>query len=127
MDTAIQMAKLNSYSFRIVTLDGDIISNTGSITGGSIQTKTVNLLGRSREIEDLEKALKELQVKKEEVAKGKQDYTESVTDTIEEVTRIEKELQDIEVVYAAENQKILNIEDSISKLEARREKIKAEI
>ena len=57
MDTAIQMAKLNSYSFRIVTLDGDIISNTGSITGGSIQTKTVNLLGRSREIEDLEKAL----------------------------------------------------------------------
>src|SRR5699024_722500 len=35
MDTAIQMAKLNSYSFRIVTLDGDIISNTGSITGGS--------------------------------------------------------------------------------------------
>lgn len=127
MDTAIQMAKLNSYSFRIVTLDGDIISNTGSITGGSIQTKTVNLLGRSREIEDLEKALKELQVKKEEVAKGKQDYTESVTDTIEEVTRIEKELQDIEVVYAAENQKILNIEDSISKLEARREKIKAEL
>ena len=127
MDTAIQMAKLNSYSFRIVTLDGDIISNTGSITGGSIQTKTVNLLGRSREIEDLEKALKELQVKKEEVAKEKQDYTESVTDTIEEVTRIEKELQDIEVVYAAENQKILNIEDSISKLEARREKIKAEL
>lgn len=127
MDTAIQMAKLNSYSFRIVTLDGDIISNTGSITGGSIQTKTVNLLGRSREIEDLEKALKELQVKKEEAAKEKQDYTESVTDTIEEVTRIEKELQDIEVVYAAENQKILNIEDSISKLEARREKIKAEL
>ena len=127
MDTAIQMAKLNSYSFRIVTLDGDIISNTGSITGGSIQTKTVNLLGRSREIEDLEKALKELQAKKEEVAKGKQDYTESVTGTIEEVTRIEKELQDIEVVYAAENQKILNIEDSISKLEARREKIKAEL
>lgn len=127
MDTAIQMAKLNSYSFRIVTLDGDIISNTGSITGGSIQTKTVNLLGRSREIEDLEKALKELQVKKAEVAKEKQDYTESVTDTIEEVTRIEKELQDIEVVYAAENQKILNIEDSISKLEARREKIKAEL
>lgn len=127
MDTAIQMAKLNSYSFRIVTLDGDIISNTGSITGGSIQTKTVNLLGRSREIENLEKALKELQVKKEEAAKEKQDYTESVTDTIEEVTRIEKELQDIEVVYAAENQKILNIEDSISKLEARREKIKAEL
>ena len=127
MDTAIQMAKLNSYSFRIVTLEGDIISNTGSITGGSIQTKTVNILGRSREIEDLEKTLKELKEKQEKVAKEKQEYTESVTDVIEEVTRLEKDLQDIEVVYAAENQKILNIDDSISKLEARREKLKAEI
>lgn len=127
MDTAIQMAKLNSYSFRIVTLEGDIISNTGAITGGSIQTKTVNILGRSREIEDLEKTLKELNSKIEKEAKEKQEYTVSATDVIEEVTRLEKELQDIEVVYAAENQKILNIEDGISKLETRREKLKQEL
>ena len=127
MDTAIQMAKLNSYSFRIVTLDGDIISNTGSITGGSIQTKTVNILGRSREIEELEKTLKELKEKKEKCTKEKAEYTESVTDVIEEVTRIEKELQDIEVVYATENQKILNMQDSIEKLEARRDKLKKEL
>ena len=127
MDTAIQMAKLNSYSFRIVTLDGDIISNTGSITGGSIQTKTVNILGRSREIEELEKTLKELKEKKEKCTKEKAEYTESVTDVIEEVTRIEKELQDIEVVYATENQKILNAGDSIAKLEARRDKLKKEV
>ena len=127
MDTAIQMAKLNSYSFRIVTLEGDIISNTGSITGGSIQTKTVNILGRNREIEELEKTLKELKAKKEKCTKEKAEYTESVTDVIEEVTRIEKELQDIEVVYATENQKILNMQDSIEKLEARRDKLKKEL
>ena len=127
MDTAIQMAKLNSYSFRIVTLEGDIISNTGSITGGSIQTKTVNILGRNREIEELEKTLKELKAKKEKCTKEKAEYTESVTDVIEEVTRIEKELQDIEVVYATENQKILNMQDSIEKLETRRDKLKKEL
>ena len=127
MDTAIQMAKLNSYSFRIVTLEGDIISNTGAITGGSIQTKTVNILGRNREIEDLEKSLKEINAKIENVTKEKKEYTESVTDVIEEVTRLEKELQDIEIIYAAENQKILNIDDSIKKLEERREKLKKEI
>lgn len=127
MNTAIQMAKLNSYSFRIVTLEGDIISNTGSITGGSIQTKTVNILGRNREIEDLEKQLKEIKNKIEKTNNNKKEYTESVTDVIEEVTRLEKELQEIEVVYAAENQKILNIEDSIIKLEARREKLRTEL
>ena len=127
MDTAIQIAKLNSYSFRIVTLEGDIVSNTGAITGGSVQTKTVNILGRSREIEDLEQAIKEINAKIEKISKEKQEYTESATDVIEEVTRLEKELQDIEIVYAAENQKILNIEEGITKLEARREKIKQEL
>ena len=127
MDTAIQMAKLNSYSFRIVTLDGDIVSNTGSITGGSIQTKTVNILGRSREIEELEKSLKDINNKIEEVIKEKEKYSASVTDVIEEVTRLEKEAQDIEVVYATENQKILNIDNEINKLEVRREKLKTEI
>lgn len=127
MDTAIQMAKLNAYSFRIVTLEGDIVSNTGAITGGSVQTKTVNILGRSREIESLEKELKEINKRIEKLTKEKQEYTESVADVIEEVTRLEKELQDIEIVYAAENQKILNVEEGITKLEARREKIKQEL
>ena len=127
MDPAIQMANQNSYSFRIVTLDGDIISNTGAITGGSIQTKTVNILGRSREIESLEKELKEINDKIEKLNKEKKEYTESVTDVIEEVTRLEKDLQDIEVSYAAENQKMLNIEDGITKLEERREKLKKEL
>ena len=127
MDTAIQMAKLNSYSFRIVTLEGDIISNTGAITGGSIQTKTVNILGRSREIEDLEKALKEINEKIEKTTKAKDEYTDSASDVIEEVTRLEKELQDIEIEYAAENQKMISMEENIEKLELRREKIKKEI
>lgn len=127
MDTAIQMAKLNSYSFRIVTLDGDIISNTGAITGGSIQTKTVNILGRSREIEDLEKNLKEINSRIEKISKEKTEYSESVADVIEEVTRLEKELQDIEVEYAAEEQKIISMDDGIAKLEDRRGKLRQEI
>ena len=127
MDTAIQMAKQNSYSFRIVTLDGDIISNTGAITGGSVQTKTVNILGRSREIEDLEKSLKEINAKIEKTSKEKAEYSESVADVIEEVTRLEKELQDIEIEYAAEEQKIISMDDGIAKLEARRDKLKQEI
>ena len=53
MDTGIQVAKNNNYSFRIVTLKGDVINNSGAITGGSVATKTVNILGRSNEIEKL--------------------------------------------------------------------------
>ena len=53
MDTAIIVSKENGHNFKIVTLDGDIISQTGSMTGGSVNKKTVKILGRSKEIENL--------------------------------------------------------------------------
>ena len=53
MESAISLAKLNNYAFRIVTLQGDVINASGAITGGSVAQKTVNILGRSREIEEI--------------------------------------------------------------------------
>ena len=58
MQNAINIAKENSYSFRIITVDGEVINPSGAITGGSVTKKTVNILGRSREIENLEKEIK---------------------------------------------------------------------
>ena len=126
MNIGISLAKMNNYSFRIVTLKGDVISSSGSITGGSVATKTVNILGRSREIEELEKEIKKLSKKIEEITLQKQKYLESITEVIEKVAGLEKELQDIEIVYAAENQKMVSIEEYIYKLEQRRDKLKEE-
>ena len=126
MNIGISLAKMNNYAFRIVTLKGDVISSSGSITGGSVATKTVNILGRSREIEELEKEIKKLSKKIEEITLQKQKYLESITEVIEKVAGLEKELQDIEIVYAAENQKMVSIEENIYKLEQRRDKLKEE-
>lgn len=126
MNIGISLAKMNNYSFRIVTLKGDVISSSGSITGGSVATKTVNILGRSREIEELEKEIKKLSKKIEEITLQKQKYLESITEVIEKVAGLEKELQDIEIVYAAENQKMVSIEENIYKLEQRSDKLKEE-
>ena len=54
MDTAITVAKQNGYTFRIVTVEGDLINPSGAITGGSVMKKTVNILGRGKEIEKLQ-------------------------------------------------------------------------
>ena len=126
MDTAINLAKKDKYSFRIVTLQGDIISSTGSISGGSVQTKSVNILGRSREIEELEKELKKIEKQIEDKKKEQEDYAASIGDLIEETAKLERELQEIEIVYATEKQKMVAIEENISRLEERRDKLKQE-
>jgi len=126
MDTGIQVAKNNNYSFRIVTLKGDIISNSGAITGGSIATKTVNILGRSNEIERLEKEIKQLSIKLEEVCNNKEKYENSISSVIEKSEELERKLNDVNIVYATEKQKMVSIEENIEKLVVRLEKLKQE-
>ncbi len=126
MDTAINLAKKDKYSFRIVTLQGDIISSSGSISGGSVQTKSVNILGRSREIEELEKELKKIEKQIVDKKKEQEEYATSIGGLIEETAKLERELQEIEIVYATEKQKMVAIEENISRLEERRDKLKQE-
>ena len=53
LDNATNIAKKYSYRFKIVTLDGQVINAGGSLTGGSIGSKT-GVLSRKFEIEKLE-------------------------------------------------------------------------
>ena len=55
IDHAIALARKYKYSLRIVTLDGELLSAGGSMTGGAFKNSS-NLLGRKREIEELEAA-----------------------------------------------------------------------
>ncbi|GGE41945.1 chromosome partition protein Smc [Pullulanibacillus camelliae] len=61
---ATALAKRVHYRYRIVTLDGDVISPGGAMSGGSRKQTTTNLLGRQREIEQLDKQLVEMKQKK---------------------------------------------------------------
>ena len=127
MESAISLAKANHYAFRIVTLKGDIINPSGAMTGGSVAQKTVNILGRSREIEELEKELKEIAKKIEEKTAEKEKYSVSIADVIEETAKLEKDLQDINITYATEKQKMIAVEEQISRLEERLSKLKEEL
>ena len=126
MDTAIALAKQNNYSFRIVTLKGDLINPSGAITGGSVAQKTVNILGRAREIEDLEKELKKINSKIEKIQQEKEKYLNDSESVLEEINSLEKSLQEIDIVYAADKQKLIAVEENIDRIQKRLEKLKAE-
>ena len=126
MDTAIKVAKQNGYTFRIVTTEGDLINPSGAITGGSVAKKTVNILGRGKEIEKLEKEIKNLKQKIEKLENDKQNYEESIEGILELSANLEKELQEIDITYATEKQKVISINENIKKLEKRLNRLKEE-
>lgn len=53
LDTAIDVSHSTELSYKIVTLDGDVINPAGSMTGGSRKQDTANLISREREIQTL--------------------------------------------------------------------------
>lgn len=126
MDTAIILARQNNYSFRIVTLQGDIISPAGSMTGGSITQKSSSIIGRASQIKDLEKEIEQLERQIAQVTSQKEDYENSISDLLEEVVSLEKSAQEQEIVYATEKQRVLSVEESISKLENKLNNLKQE-
>ena len=54
IDHAVAIAKKYHYSLHMVTLEGEYLSPGGSMSGGAFKNSS-NLLGRKREIEELEK------------------------------------------------------------------------
>ncbi len=62
IENGIALAKKNHYSLHIVTLEGEYFSPGGSLSGGRFKTNS-NLLGRNREIEELDASIKSHQKK----------------------------------------------------------------
>lgn len=127
MESAIALAKANNYSFRIVTLEGDVINPSGAISGGSVAQKTVNILGRGREIEELKSNLEKLDSQIKEIAKQKEEYSSNIVETIEESAKLEKELQEIEIKYATKKQEVDILESQIVKLEEKVANLKKQL
>ena len=126
MQNAINIAKENNYSFRIITVEGDIINPSGAITGGSVAKKTVNILGRSREIESLEKEIKKIKSKIDKLEKEKEEYINSSEVIIEQVQGLEKQLQETDITYATGKQRVSSIDENIQTIQKRIEKLKEE-
>ena len=57
LENATQIAKKFRFSFKIVTLDGDVLSQSGSMSGGSKRKNDANLLGVDRQVQELEDAI----------------------------------------------------------------------
>ena len=126
METAIQLAKENGYTFRIVTLDGDMINTTGSMSGGSVNKKTVKILGRKKEIEELAKQIEKIKKTQEELKQKREKILTSSSQILKKAEELENSLQTIEIKYNVENQKRNSINENIEKIAKRLEKVRNE-
>ena len=115
IDHAIALAKRFQYSLRIVTLDGELLSPGGSMTGGAFKNSS-NLLGRKREIEELEGRCEKI-MKLVERLQQEQDISEGqLKEHREELERIKEERQKAFLDQNTIEHNIAKLEDKIQEI-----------
>lgn len=111
ISNATQMAKKHKYSFKIVTLDGDIISPSGSFTGGSTKVNGDSLLTKEKEIKEckakLGEASREL-LKKEDELKTLQD---ELDDIVKRVDDLKEDLHRVDLYLMQTNERIAQFDE----------------
>ncbi|WP_455057124.1 chromosome segregation protein SMC [Jutongia sp.] len=94
IDHAIALAKKYKHSLRIVTKEGELLNPGGSMSGGAYKNNN-NLLGRHREMENLEKEVQAQRDRMRDIVKeqeeGRQEAKE-LQDAMENNRKIRQEL-----------------------------------
>ena len=92
IDHAISIERKYRYTVRIVTLEGEYLNVGGSISGGAFKNNS-NLLGRRREIEEIEKSLVALKDEKQSLDKQLINNRSKISVISEEEEKVNKALQ----------------------------------
>ncbi len=102
---------------RIVTLDGEVISPAGSITGGQTSNRTSGLIGRDEKIKSLEKLI-------ETKEKEKDKYEDEISQIIPKLKDVEEKLNVLKsskdllsTQVATYTEKLENVKKDIAKSE----------
>lgn len=126
MVTAVNLARDNRFSFKIVTLEGDVVSTQGSLTGGSKKAEAVNLISRQREIETITNQLEDMQLKEVELHR-KIDYLKADLEGSRKNEGIlQSQKNELDVKLAKEQEKLDALNKELTELASEKEAFEKE-
>lgn len=105
VDNAVKIAKKYQYGVRMVTLEGELLVPGGAISGGAFKNSS-NLLGRRRELEELEQKVLET---KERLRQAEQDIEDIKAERNVHRRDIEEAKEKLQELFIAQNTARLNV------------------
>ena len=115
ISNAVSIAKKYNYSFKIVTLEGEVLNPGGAISGGSVN-RTTNLISRSREIEELSKEIEGLNLKLEQLNKKQSEEIKKFEIIRLELEKLGVEQKNNELTIAAHEAELKQFKEQIEKI-----------
>ena len=126
LDTAIAAARKYGYSFRIVTLDGQVLNPGGSMTGGSA-SRSAGILSRANELERLSRQSRELQTQAAQAAQTLAEAEREATAAAYQLETAQSQLREWEDAILKAEAQAEHCRSVVSGLESQQESQQAEL
>ena len=97
IDNAIRIFKKYNQAVKIVTLDGEIFSRGGEITGGSRRSQTNGLLAQEKKIEQYQASLEKIKNNIALLNKQKEEREQELKDCEERIESLNKEIGELRI------------------------------
>ncbi|MDE8563087.1 chromosome segregation protein SMC [Anoxybacillus rupiensis] len=91
---ANELARLLHYRYRLVTLEGDVVSPGGAMTGGGVAKKTNSLLSRNRELETITDKFRDMEAKTEQLELFVQSKKKEAAQREAEMAELRKQIEE---------------------------------
>lgn len=91
LEQANRVAATCQYRYRVVTLEGDVVNAGGSMSGGSLQRKGSGLLGRQRQLEEIEQQMDKAKEQMNQIEKKATSMRRSLRNRTEQIERLKRE------------------------------------
>lgn len=121
LDTAIAISNKTKLSYKIVTLDGDVINPQGSMTGGSKKKDAANLISRDREIQTLAKELENLKNNLTSLTTKITNLQKEYDATKFAINQLFDDRNTADINYAKENERLTSFVNSLNEAKAEQE------
>ena len=125
LDSGIPIMRAGRHAFRLVTLAGDVMHSGGSMTGGTAAKAAVSLLGREREIKELQAVL---QTEKKDLT-ALRDKLTRLQGEREELKRLRNEAMERvhqeEIAVAREQERVFNAKAELNAAQEQLERTRA--
>lgn len=117
IENALEISKKFKNSIRIVTLAGELVAQTGSITGGRVSKKSTGLIGRTEKINELERLILKKQEKIDDIEKSSLVINDKLKEININYENLKTEEEELKIEVATCNLEYENIKKEIDKLE----------
>lgn len=97
INTAIRLFKKYNQGFKIVTLDGEIFSRGGEITGGSRRNQTNGLLSQEKQIEQARANLERVKSNIAAMNKQREEREREIVDCDERIAELNKRIGELRI------------------------------